>query len=86
MPVRDFPPPPLDRDFPANGYTSLGRELLGASLAALIIAFFVGLAFAVETSDKKRRAFIAKCIEFQTVDRCGTLYEYGRQDLVEQRR
>jgi len=88
MPVREFPPPPpppLDHDYPLNGYVSRGQEIVAIIVCVAIVAVFLGGAWLMGGVEKKRHAFFAKCIEFQTWDRCDTLYRYGREDLMERR-
>lgn len=82
---RNVPPwPPLET-FPVNGYASNATFYI-----TIFAASCAGLAalscWAADDAAKKRDTFLAKCIEFQTVDRCESLYRYGREDLMEQRR
>jgi len=62
----------------------VGRIALVCS-AAIIIGLLCFMAMAVERAETRRHDFLAKCIEFQPLDRCRMLYAYGREDLAEKR-
>lgn len=84
--LRRYPPPPPPETFPANGYSDPAHEAAAIAFGITILIVIGGLLWAFGGVEKKRDAFMAKCIEFQTWDRCDTLYRYRRQDLMEQRR
>lgn len=64
---------------------SSGDRIVLVLSAAIVLGLLGTLAVSIERAETRRNDFFAKCIEFQTWDRCDTLYRYGRQDLMERR-
>lgn len=55
--------------------------IMFAFLFCFVIFFIWGIV-AMNKQDAKRTEFIKQCIEFQTVDRCHELFNWGRTDLM----
>lgn len=84
---------PTQREIPAPSPPELfhrggsGRGTLTVAVVAASL-MFVGFIYAMITLDRverERNAFLAKCIEFNTEDRCYTIWRYGRRDLMMER-
>ena len=74
--MRDYPPP--ERDIGAD--PTPWFVWVGSIVGLVLMAGSVVVMFDV-LSNRTDRAFIAKCIEFNSIDRCRDLFEFGRQDL-----
>lgn len=69
-----------------SGKQSSFSNFVGIILLAFGTAIIVTVGVvAIEKAERNRRNFIAGCIEFQSVERCRTLYSYDRGDLMTKR-
>lgn len=58
------------------------KWILPLIVSVTAIGGFVWMLNGIAKIDADRFAFMSKCIEFKSVDRCFELDRYGRQDLA----